>query len=152
MFQVEVLAPGMMSCRQCGETMVKKSSLLCEPCRYLQRKEAWESDLDPAGLAIANREYRHSMGAGGFRKLLELQGGCCACCGDDLAIDLRPGLGRSVHVDHDHSCCPTGRSCGKCVRGILCSDCNSMLGMARDDPARLRFGVEYLERTSSIVR
>jgi len=56
---------------------------------------ARELDLDRVGLAIAVREQRYSMEAGGFRKLLELQGGCCACCGDDLAIDLK-AVGHSL--------------------------------------------------------
>ncbi len=35
---------------------------------------------------------------------------------------------RSVVVDHDHACCPGDRSCGACVRGIICHSCNSALG------------------------
>lgn len=43
-------------------------------------------------------------------------------------------------VDHDHSCCPGKVSCGKCVRGLVCSPCNKFLGHLRDDrEAFLRF-------------
>jgi hypothetical protein len=28
-------------------------------------------------------------------------------------------------VDHDHACCQKkNRSCGKCIRGLLCHTCN----------------------------
>lgn len=33
--------------------------------------------------------------------------------------------------DHSHACCPRsryGRSCGKCLRGLLCNYCNRKLG------------------------
>jgi len=52
-------------------------------------------------------------------------------------------------VDHDHECCPDEKSCGKCVRGLLCNWCNRMIGMARDDPQRLRSAIAYLKRTGS---
>src|SRR5215469_1757638 len=32
------------------------------------------------------------------------------------------------HVDHDHRCCRGDRSCGRCVRGLLCGWCNTMIG------------------------
>lgn len=31
-------------------------------------------------------------------------------------------------VDHDHFCCSENKSCGKCVRGLVCYDCNIFLG------------------------
>jgi hypothetical protein len=68
------------------------------------------------------------------------QDGKCACCGDLLATDRTP------HVDHDHACCPEKKSCSKCQRGMLCQPCNTMLGDAKDDPARLRAGIAYLEK------
>lgn len=53
-------------------------------------------------------------------------------------------------IDHDHSCCPGNKSCGKCIRGILCRACNSGIGMLRDDPEILEAGARYLrERTGS---
>ena len=37
-------------------------------------------------------------------------------------------------LDHDHNCCPQGRSCHNCVRGILCHKCNTAAGLLNDDP------------------
>jgi hypothetical protein len=35
---------------------------------------------------------------------------------------------RALHMDHDHNCCTTEFTCGKCVRGIVCSRCNTVIG------------------------
>ena len=53
------------------------------------------------------------------------------------------------HIDHDHSCCPDKKSCGKCVRGLLCQKCNSVIGFAKDDPEILKAAISYLERYSA---
>ncbi len=41
-------------------------------------------------------------------------------------------------IDHDHET--------SAVRGVLCKDCNLILGWVNDDPQRLRLLAEYLER------
>ena len=59
-----------------------------------------------------------------YEKTLEEQGGHCALC---AAVPY----GRRLQVDHSHECCPcegTRYTCGKCIRGLLCIDCNSRLG------------------------
>lgn len=73
-----------------------------------------------------------------FAALLVVQGGGCAICGGQSTD------GRNFHVDHDHACCPAGRSCGRCVRGLLCNGCNVGIGMLGDDAARLRKAADYL--------
>jgi hypothetical protein len=48
-------------------------------------------------------------------------------------------------IDHDHACCPGQGSCGKCVRGVLCTKCNAALGMVDDSIERLQALIAYLE-------
>lgn len=81
----------------------------------------------------------YAMTKESFETLLAEQGGACAIC--KCPIDL------SAHIDHDHKCCPKRqRSCGKCVRGLLCGSCNHLLGQAKDNPETLRSAIIYLER------
>lgn len=70
-----------------------------------------------------------------FAALVETQAGCCAICTKELV---------APHIDHDHQCCPGTRSCGRCVRGLLCASCNHMLGKAYDNPAVLESAATYL--------
>jgi len=77
-----------------------------------------------------------------FEALLLEQGFRCSGCGDPL-----PEEWSGINVDHDHNCCPGKKSCGKCIRGLLHNWCNVILGLAKDDPRRLRSLADYIERT-----
>lgn len=55
----------------------------------------------------------------------------CAVCGS--------GNWRSLNLDHDHAT--------KVVRGFLCSFCNVAIGLAGDDPDRLRALALYVEKS-----
>lgn len=73
-----------------------------------------------------SRKYGLSQSA--WEDLFDGQGSCCAMCGE----------GEDFVVDHHHI--------SGMIRGILCRKCNTMLGMARDNPAFLAAGIEYLEK------
>ena len=62
------------------------------------------------------------------------QGGVCAICGQ-VSTD-----GRKLSADHDHK--------KKKARGLLCNECNFMLGKARDNPDILEAGADYLRKYS----
>jgi hypothetical protein len=50
-------------------------------------------------------------------------------------------------VDHDHACCPKQATCGKCIRGVICYACNSVLGFAKDSTQTLYEAIQYLKET-----
>lgn len=75
-----------------------------------------------------------------YREMFERQFGICAICPEQLKL-----YGTKTHIDHDHSCCSTGKGCGKCVRGLLCPACNTGLGGFKDSTESLRRAIEYLE-------
>lgn len=47
-------------------------------------------------------------------------------------------------IDHDHSCCIGEKSCGNCIRGLLCFECNVALGMIKDNKEVLASMILYL--------
>jgi len=94
---------------------------------------AWR-EANPDKIHYYNRKRalsRYGITPEEYDTMLGLQGGGCAICGSsNTARD-------SLAVDHDHD---TGR-----VRGLLCSGCNTGLGMFGDDLERLRKALRYLE-------
>lgn len=51
-----------------------------------------------------------------------------------------------LHVDHDHSCCAGRKTCGKCIRGVLCSNCNHAEGQLKSNPELALKLYEYMKR------
>jgi hypothetical protein len=80
-----------------------------------------------------------------FQAILFAQGNACAIC------EVPFGNEFFVCIDHSHQCCPGRRSCGKCVRGLLCPPCNKLLGNANDDIDILDSAIHYLRREESFL-
>lgn len=69
------------------------------------------------------RAKRYGLTVPELHALYELANHACMVCGIKEA-DLT-GKRRRLAIDHDHGCCPeSAKSCGKCVRGLLCQRCN----------------------------
>jgi hypothetical protein len=64
--------------------------------------------------------------------ILESQGGVCAICGQ-----VQNPIERPFAIDHNHT---TGK-----VRGLLCNNCNLILGHARDNTYILENAIHYLK-------
>ena len=86
---------------------------------------------------------RYSLSKDRFIEFLKKQNYTCGIC-PSTGLDFR-----GWHIDHDHSCCPAGKSCGRCIRGLLCFTCNILLGVAKDNTEILNNAVRYLETSTN---
>lgn len=112
----------------------------CRPCHteYERERKATRAKQDPAYTRMLNLR-RYGLTQADVDNMLTAQGGRCAICQTD-----EPG-GQGWHVDHDHSCCNTRKnSCGKCIRGLLCSRCNIAIGNMRDNPVIIQAALDYV--------
>lgn len=83
---------------------------------------------------------RYGLTLESYEVLLSSQAGRCAICGTPSTI-------RNLSVDHDHRCCPDHKkSCGRCVRGLLCDRCNQVIGLLDDNPELAVSVASYLEK------
>lgn len=92
--------------------------------------------------AERDRSRQYGITIEHYNNLLDQQNNRCAICREENKN------GRALAVDHDHSCCKGKKSCGKCVRQLLCNSCNWMLGHAKDNIEILKAAQNYLERHS----
>jgi hypothetical protein len=86
----------------------------------------------------------YGISATAYRQLLNEQGGACRICRKAETATHQSGTLRRLAVDHDHRCCPGKKSCGKCVRGLLCARCNSAIGLFDEDRDIILAALEYL--------
>lgn len=128
----------------------------CRGCMKQYRKDNKERmDANRAAWFEKNADHardKHMQNTYGitlekYNALLLVQDNCCAICGSD-SPGMRNGKELSFSVDHDHNCCPGKKSCGDCVRGLLCSKCNLALGLFGDDEQVLMTAIQYLRENN----
>jgi len=98
--------------------MIDKTAYMRE---YMKRPEAKEAQRH------RKRKQLYGLSPEQFEALVALQQGACGICLQEMETPF---------VDHDHV---SGR-----VRGLLCAQCNTGLGMFQDDPAIILRASLYL--------
>lgn len=94
--------------------------------RYIQRREF----EDPNWKRVNHLKTRYKMTVEDYDLMLEKQNNTCALC-------LKKPQELLV-IDHDHACCPGMKTCGNCIRGLLCTPCNMWMGVVDKDPQWLQ--------------
>lgn len=108
-------------CAPCAKTQAKKKDQKAEKVRW-QKSNRFKRTKRVYGVDLDQ-----------YNEMFNNQNGCCAICGTH-----QTDLTRSLAVDHCHS---NGN-----VRGLLCSNCNLMIGHAKDNIDTLLSAICYLNR------
>lgn len=98
------------------------------------QKRYASSDTAKARARSRSLMNRYGMTIDSWNQLFDRQNGTCAIC----KTNLEKLESRHVHVDHDHVT--------NAIRGILCHNCNTMIGLARDNSEILNAAINYLRK------
>ena len=118
----------------------------CKKCLSDYMKEYYKKNPDKLDTnrskqalrdAGKNRFTRHKITIGEYDEMVARFDGKCWSCKDRSAFV----------IDHDHNCCPKQYSCGECIRGVLCSQCNTALGLLSENPEFIMRLLQYSQTT-----
>lgn len=98
------------------QTTVDNLKVRCKLCKVIQ---------------LNNIDYDQYM------VIFDRQNGRCAVCQKENE--------KSLAIDHNHKCCSSRYSCGKCIRGLLCSSCNLAEGLLYSSAVVIANMLEYVK-------
>lgn len=108
---------------------------LCSKCKEFLPIDSFSSLKQTRCRQCLNAD-KYGVTKAQIQQVLLAQNNLCALCGERQACQ----------IDHDRSCCPGRLGCGKCVRGILCRECNTGLGLIGETVESLQAAMNYLSR------
>lgn len=100
-----------------------------------KRKIQQQKESDPNKIYNIRKHLKNSYGLTieDYDNMYNEQQGCCLICKIHQSE-----INKKFHVDHCHS---TDK-----IRGLLCPDCNHLLGFAKDNTEILKNAIDYLQR------
>lgn len=121
-------------CKQCHSRLRRE--------HYLANQEKYQTMARVHhGSKIERQAKRHNISIKTLSSMFARYDGACWVC------KTRP----ATSVDHDHACC-SGRdgSCGKCIRGVVCSPCNTAIALLGDNEKGVAKALQYLESSARV--
>ncbi len=106
---------------------------------YATKSGRYKGIIRPIGKQFVCHKPKLTITA--YNQMLENQGNVCEICGEKQRVRCsRTGQPLRLFIDHCHT---TGK-----IRGLLCSQCNTALGMLDDDLDLLASATSYLINSS----
>ena len=127
----------MPKCRVCGVELTdenwyssrrKKHEYICMACSKERYRQYYKNHKDKVREWYLKGVY--SITISYFTQMLKNQNYSCLICGREFTDD------NPACIDHDHK---TGE-----IRALLCRNCNTMIGMANEDPEIFDKAKEYI--------
>jgi len=126
-----------------------KEGKICTQCKILKTREEYYKNTRDGYFSkckkctIVNRENRrlkktYGINLKDYALILKEQNYRCKICG---STENR-GWGK-FHIDHNHN---TGQ-----IRGLLCSNCNTLLGLCYENGLILLKAIKYLEENKNDI-
>lgn len=103
----------------------------CKECKIAVNRASYLRNKDAIRYRGVKRRYKIDEDA-----YLEMISNGCEVCGSF----------ENLCIDHDHKCCDTNITCGKCIRGILCKRCNIAEGLYKNDPHFIQNLIKYMNK------
>lgn len=141
---VRTIVDGTLKCGKCNESkpieMFTKSrirkneySSMCKPCQ----KEWRANNKEKVRHAVIRRMY--GIDGDTYIKMKADQNDKCIICNA-----LPSGIKKDVlHIDHDHTT--------KKVRGLLCSACNTALGLFKENTDNMLKAIDYINKHKELA-
>jgi hypothetical protein len=90
-----------------------------------------------------HRLPKYHLSEAAFDALLSKQNYQCGICRKEFSETNIPC------IDHDHHCCKGNKSCGNCIRGLLCRKCNAGIGLMEDNVVHLENAVKWVTKNET---
>jgi hypothetical protein len=139
-----------ITCTVCRETLPEHYFYLRNNGRYRQDcKECFSQRLKKINTPEVTRrkvlKYKYKLTPEQWEQRFDAQGRKCAICKKTEPTK------KGWQTDHDHRCCPGARTCGQCLRGILCAPCNMFFGQAKENTTILKNAIAYFEQYANPI-
>lgn len=142
----DIVSSSTRQCPRCSSEFVPAPyyiNAMCVPCFNKYRRERHSKGigvLTAEQKRDANLRQNYGITAEQYDQIFTQQNGACAVCKQsETRIEHRSKAKyiRYLSVDHDHE---TGQ-----IRALLCSDCNTALGLLKEDTKRIQALLDYLK-------
>lgn len=132
-------ARSILVCLNCGEEFSElnikiragKGKFCCNEC-YQEYRKKNKKDVKELN-RLYQKKTKYGISPEDYYSMFEKQNNRCAICGEEFSDSNK------AFVDHCHK---TNK-----VRGLLCTRCNTLLGMAKDNIETLQNAIKYLNNT-----